>query len=115
MKNKAYIGNCPNCGRECMSGLKTTSCWHCGTGFTIPTDMQEISYVNGTSIEAKGCDNDLSKLLIELAERCLRNNSDTIHLTLNTPKSNLHCFIKFSTEKKAEVESQESEESEVEE
>ena len=58
MKTKAYIGNCPNCGRECMSGLKTTSCWHCETEFTIPTDMQEISYVNSTSIESKGCDNE---------------------------------------------------------
>ena len=100
MKNKAYIGNCPNCGRECMSGFKTTSCWYCGTEFTIPTDMQEISCVNSTSIETKGCDNDeLSKLLIELAERCLQNNSDTIHLTLDTPKSKLHCHIKFSTER----------------
>ena len=58
MKTKAYIGNCPNCGRECMSGLKTTLCWNCETEFTIPTDMQEISYVNSTSIESKGCDNE---------------------------------------------------------
>lgn len=77
-------------------------------GFHIGKRKADIE--SQKSEDNKGCDNDeLSKLLIELAERCLQNNSDTIHLTLNTPKSNLHCYIKFSTEKKAEIELQESE------
>ena len=48
ISDDAYLGYCPNCGSECMSGSQDTECWKCGFKFTIPHTVKEKEHPSDT-------------------------------------------------------------------